>query len=216
MVRRNSSDSPTVPGGGGRREAILDLTTQVLIEEGAHGLVLRDVADRLGITHGNLQYYFPTRSDLLVATFERAVTTYTAALVDAIASAETPAAKLAAIVASGLDIVAMPESALWRMAMSMADFNAEMSEMLRTQNAAYRAVVTDALATIAPSVDESRRQSVARMIQALLDGLALQIVVDGQGAEVDRSVDGACGEFVRSVQLLIGLDGDEVPSTFTR
>ena len=56
-----------------RRRQIIDMSKQVLISAGYNGLVLRDIAERIGITHGNLQYYFSTKNDLLMAIFDEEI-----------------------------------------------------------------------------------------------------------------------------------------------
>ncbi len=72
--------SPGLPArkkGRERRQQIIDAAKEVLMTSGITSLVLRDIAVQLGITHGNLQYYFPTKEDLLVAIFDQELLTYT-------------------------------------------------------------------------------------------------------------------------------------------
>ena len=56
-----------------RAEQIVVTAFQVLIEEGYAGFSTRKVAQRLGIRQSNLQYYFPTKVDLVQALFEHHV-----------------------------------------------------------------------------------------------------------------------------------------------
>ena len=49
------------------RMRLLDVARTVLEEEGLERFVLRGIADRADMGLGNLQYYFPTRDDLLAA-----------------------------------------------------------------------------------------------------------------------------------------------------
>ena len=53
--------------GSQRAEDILSTALQILAQEGQAGLTLEGVAKRVGIRKGNLQYYYPTRADLLRA-----------------------------------------------------------------------------------------------------------------------------------------------------
>ncbi len=48
-----------------RGSQLVALAREVLVEHGLDRFVLRDIAARAGMTVGNLQYYFPTRDDLL-------------------------------------------------------------------------------------------------------------------------------------------------------
>lgn len=162
--------------GDARRQQILDTAKQMLLEHGPDGFVLRDVAERLGITHGNLQYYFRTRHDLLVGIFDQEVAKYTDGMTEAIAATSTKRGRLAAIIDSGLAVLRSPETALWRVVMSMADHSKEMSALLKKENDLYEAVVARELKQIAPGLSPQRRRHIAKIIHAILDGIGIQFV----------------------------------------
>jgi AcrR family transcriptional regulator len=162
--------------GDARRQQVLDTAKTLLLQRGAHDFVLRDVAEALGITHGNLQYYFPTRQALLVAIFDQEVAKYTDGMREAIAATTTKRGRLAAIIDSGITVLKSPDTALWRMMMSMADHSQEMAAILKKENDLYQAVVTKELKQIAPKLSLQRRRHIARIIHAILDGLGIQFV----------------------------------------
>ena len=56
--------------GEASRFRILDMARDVLATEGLDRFALRDIAKRAGMRLGNLQYYFPTRDDLLEAVIQ--------------------------------------------------------------------------------------------------------------------------------------------------
>ncbi|MEL6378687.1 MAG: helix-turn-helix domain-containing protein [Pseudomonadota bacterium] len=56
--------------GEHRKGVILDRARSVLIRDGFAKFTLRDVADAAGISLGNLQYYFPSRDDLVASVIE--------------------------------------------------------------------------------------------------------------------------------------------------
>lgn len=62
--------------GEKRREEVLDCAVQILVETGYSGLSFRKVAEAAGITVGNLQFYFPTRADLIEAMLKREMGRY--------------------------------------------------------------------------------------------------------------------------------------------
>lgn len=162
--------------GDARRQQILDTAKTMLLQRGAHEFVLRDVAEALGITHGNLQYYFPTKQALLVAIFDQEVAKYTDGMREAIAGTTTKRGRLAAIIDSGLTVLKSPDTALWRMMMSMADHSQEMAAILKKENDLYEAVVTKELKQIAPALSLPRRRHIAKIIHAILDGMGIQFV----------------------------------------
>jgi AcrR family transcriptional regulator len=162
--------------GDAKRQQILDTSKAMLLKGGPEAFVLRDVAERLGITHGNLQYYFRTRQDLLVAIFDQELAKYTDSLQKAVAATTTRRGRLAAIIDAGLTELRSPDTALWRMVMSMADHSPEMAALLKKENDLYEAVVAKELKQIAPALSTQRRRHIAKIIHAFLDGLGIQFV----------------------------------------
>src|SRR5579875_202030 len=53
-------------GSAGVREQIVRAAAESLLENGYAGTSVRVIASRAGVAIGNLQYYFPTKSELLV------------------------------------------------------------------------------------------------------------------------------------------------------
>ena len=60
--------SPAVlPGSGlSQKELIVRAAAESLLENGYAGTSVRSIASRAGVAIGNLQYYFPTKSELLI------------------------------------------------------------------------------------------------------------------------------------------------------
>jgi len=56
--------------GAERIAAIVEAGAEMLLEEGFPSLTKRRIANRLGISHGNVSYYFPTRQSLWHAVME--------------------------------------------------------------------------------------------------------------------------------------------------
>ena len=53
--------------GQKQRSAIIDISKHIIYNEGVDSLVMRQIAAKAEMELGNLQYYFPTRDDLLEA-----------------------------------------------------------------------------------------------------------------------------------------------------
>lgn len=162
--------------GDAKRQQILDAAKKILLESGPDGLVLREVAEQLGITHGNLQYYFRTRNALFIAIFDNEVAKYTESMKEAVGATSTRRGRLAAIIDSGLTVLRSPDTALWRIMMSMADHSPEMAAILKKENDLYEAVVAQELKQIAPKLSAQRRRHIAKIIHAILDGVGIQYV----------------------------------------
>ena len=62
--------------GQNRVTEILEAAENLLIDEGYHNFSLRKVAGAAGIKLGNLQYYFPTKDDLVKAMLSKVILGY--------------------------------------------------------------------------------------------------------------------------------------------
>ncbi len=175
--------------GSERRQQILDTAKRMLLDHGPDGLVLRDVAERLGITHGNLQYYFPTRHDLMVAIFDQEVAKYTESMKEAVAATSSRRGRLSAIIDSGFEVLRSPETALWRIILSMTDHSPEMAAILKKENDLYEETVVAELKHIAPGMSLQRRRHIAKIIHALLDGIGVQLVYENPNGAVMRALE---------------------------
>jgi AcrR family transcriptional regulator len=78
----------------GRREAILRSVANVLRSSRLSSLTIKQVADELGMTKGNLYYYFKDKQDILYHCHMRSMEISLRALLDARSLGRTPAEKL--------------------------------------------------------------------------------------------------------------------------
>jgi AcrR family transcriptional regulator len=56
--------------GGGTRERILDIATELFIEHGYDGTSLRQIAEEVGVTKAALYYHFASKAELVAALLE--------------------------------------------------------------------------------------------------------------------------------------------------
>ena len=133
---------------------------------------------KIGITHGNLQYYFPTKNDLLVAIFDQEVEKYTDSMKIAVSATSTKRGRLDAIIDSGVTELKSSDTALWRMMMSLSSHNPEMAKLLKKENDLYEEVLSEELKLISPQLSDQRRRHIAKIIHAILDGLGIQFSYD--------------------------------------
>jgi AcrR family transcriptional regulator len=57
------------------RDDIIDAATAVITEQGLQNLSLSEIEKRAGMSRGQLTYYFPAKEEILLAVFDRVVTT---------------------------------------------------------------------------------------------------------------------------------------------
>jgi AcrR family transcriptional regulator len=183
-----------------RREELLRAALDVVREQGFAAVTLRGVAARVGVAHGLIRHYFPSRGALLSAAFDRAVDDEVAALP---AGVGEPLDQLAAACLCTDD----PHYLLWIDAWAEATRDRELAGTLRRHQRdwerelrrAVQAVLDAGLVDVEDGADAA---SSARQLTALLDGLALQRHALHQigRAEHDRRA-------LAGVERLLGLPG---------
>jgi AcrR family transcriptional regulator len=112
--------------GQERLAEVLTAAEKLLRDSGPEGFTLRAVADEVGISLGNLQYYFPARAELLDAVFQRYVEAFRSDFFRIMPQHDDPRGRLLAIVDYWLGTEHAPEQSLfWHLwAISAHDDNA--------------------------------------------------------------------------------------------
>jgi AcrR family transcriptional regulator len=188
------------PKGEAKRRHILATAKSLLLEGGLHAVVLRDVAGRLGMTHSNIQYYYRTRQDLLVAIYDEELAKYTGSVEHVAATLTTRKARLAAVIDLGLALIRSPDTALWRLMVGMLDHSPEMAALHRKECRLYEDRLVAELKAIAPELSPVRRRAIAKIIQAIIDGMSIQAIHEPRDGAAIRVVD---DEIKRAISALV-------------
>jgi AcrR family transcriptional regulator len=86
--------------GAATRETILRASTAVFAERGFDAATMREVAERAGMPLSGFYYYFSSKHEVLVAIMDSVLANLDRGCVAALAEAESPAERLAAMVAA--------------------------------------------------------------------------------------------------------------------
>lgn len=183
--------SPKRAKGNVRREAIEAEARQLLLEKGYPGVSLRTIASQLGISLGNLQYYFPTKDDLVEAVIA--------------SEAQKPIEMLDAINwdpddASGA--ISRAVGSLLRYYASEAGRFYAIMESLALHDPRYARLKAEGYARVfnhverlaglmTPHLAPDRRTGLAQVLVALIDGASLQLQFsrgNTQGEGVDALI----------------------------
>ena len=155
--------------GQKQRWAIMAIAKHVIVTEGMESLILRQIAAKADMELGNLQYYFPTRDDLLEAivrhVFEEDVRTISNT--EVVEDLEKTFNELLDLWTAGSGLIyglrfaatyGSPRFSELK-AMVFGEFFNHMSALIKEKN---------------PSLPKSERLNRARLITALLDGAGAQ------------------------------------------
>lgn len=168
------SEAAATPKGSARALAILEETLAVIAEQGHRALTLDEVAGRVGIARGNLQYYFPTRDDLLRAAFAEQIARHKCAW-RAVAEAPAPDARTRLERLIAFEIAANRNSSLVAQVRERWSLARDDAAMLRLGNDWYRWVTVRyarIVAELRPDIDARSCRQVAMTLYAMLVGAA--------------------------------------------
>src|SRR5438034_6580467 len=65
-----TATSPRVSIASIRKEQIVDASVGVIVEQGIQNLSLSEIEKKIGMSRGQLTYYFRTKEDILLAVFD--------------------------------------------------------------------------------------------------------------------------------------------------
>ncbi len=162
---------------GERHDEILDVTINVLANEGYTSLSMRGIAERIGIHLSTLQYYFPTKRDLLKSTIEKSIGTMVRMMDEIILSSSTDPGK---VLRKALKIhlkachdptIAKLFLALWGMSGHDEDVNILLAEVYKNDCQRYSSLIKK----INPQLTKKECENKAILILAQLEGLLLLV-----------------------------------------
>ncbi len=163
-----------------RRAQILEATRKVALERGLANLRVADVANELGISSGLVHYHFSSKDELLVEMLRAMAVTDVARLEEIVASVGGPVDRLDRVLRAYLPTATHDESwALWidwwDEALRSSALAHISEEFDTTWVGILERVIADGVAEGVFDCDDPRGS--AWRISALLDGLAIQVVL---------------------------------------
>jgi AcrR family transcriptional regulator len=156
------------------RDKILRAARNTLIEKGYEGLVLRELADTLGIKLGNLQYYFKTKDLLVLAVFAEEARDDLLALTGEITELLPRFEKMVERLVSRWR---GNSGVLFSMLGTLALHHSEFKKLHRDNYANFYLALNPIVAELNPTLSESQRSLKVRLITALIDGSSMQVQI---------------------------------------
>lgn len=169
------TDALTTKGAQRRAQLIAEARTH-LVDVGVERFSVRQVADAAGITLGNLQYYFPSRDDLLAAVM-RAEIDADAELIRSLQS-DDPAEELAEVVAALLDRWRAGNDRVYEALVLLTRHRPDLAELTASVWSRAYDEVAAIVRRIDPRIGGTEARARAMLIVGLIDGAALQHYAD--------------------------------------
>jgi AcrR family transcriptional regulator len=158
-----------------RRGEIVAAARRTLVEDGYDFFVLREVAARLGITLGNLQYYYPTRDDLLEAVVRAEFDRNRNDIAALAASKRPPRARLAAIVRRLIDVWAKEGGRVYVVMSLLAIHHERFASLHREIYESFYDGLVPVLSELRPRATAAELRRTARLVTTLIDGALVQV-----------------------------------------
>ena len=191
------------PKGRHRAQEILQAARALLVENGYAALTTRKVAGRVGIRQSNVQYYFPTKVDLVRALFESSVAESMRPLARMVRARMSPERRLSWALEQFLQShQSLEQQVFVRELWALAAHDPAVAGVM---NAFYRRwidITTKNLLEITPALGLRRAQRRALLIISLVDGLSLFHGAAG----VDHPAVAGIERDVRAVVLALARD----------
>lgn len=189
---------------------ILRAARDVLINEGYHQLTMRKVATTCGITVGNVNYYYPSKADLLKDLLDRVVEGYMLEF-ERIRGEhnESPLAQLEAIIRFLMEDLASPETTaffpeLW----ALANHDAYSAERMDDIYESARSVFNHLIPKINPNLSKAQAAQVALFISASIEGHTMFI---GHGKAWNAEREAIKNIAVKSItELVVGIQPADI------
>ena len=164
---------PKLGMGPVRRNQLIAAAISSLHDHGYADTTVARIAARAGVSTGIVHHYFKGKDDLLFATMQHLLSELRSETVERLSSAETPRARLSAIVEANFAPVQYSGQVMtaWLALYGAARHSNELSRLLRIYHARLHSNLKHALARMhAPSMAEQ----LAIGIAALIDGVWLR------------------------------------------
>jgi AcrR family transcriptional regulator len=164
-------------GGKGerRRAEILAVARTLLVRDGYDRFVLRTIAQRVGVTLGNLQYYYASRDDLLTALVRGEFARNQAEVAAIAAGTGAPQARLAAIARHLIEVWAHDGGRVYAVMSFLALHQRSFRALHHEIYTAFYAGLVPVLREIRPRASRARLIARARVITTVIDGALVQI-----------------------------------------
>lgn len=160
--------------GEARQAEVLAMARRVLVEDGYDRFSLREIAARVGVTLGNLQYYFPARDDLLEAVLRSELARDQAELATVAARARSPRDALAAVVRHLIEEWTREGRRVYVVLSLLALHQPRFAAFHREVYARFYEALVPLLRDLRPEAERAELLRLARILTILLDGAVLQ------------------------------------------
>ena len=161
--------------GEHRRAEILAAARRLLVEDGYDRFVLREIAARVGVMLGNLQYYYATRDDLLEALIRAEFTANQAEIAAITTGPGSADTRLATVTRHLIAVWARDGGRVYAVMSFLALHQARFRRLHREIYAAFYESLLPVLRELRPRASRGDLLETARLVTTVIDGALVQL-----------------------------------------
>ena len=163
-----------------RRGALIKAAIDAIDGEGSLGVTMAEIARRASVSPALAHHYFGAKDDLLLAAMRHLLAEYRSGVTQRLRAAETPRAKISAIVEGSFDPRQFTGEAIaaWLVFYLHARRNAEAARLIAIY---FRRLESNLVAALTPLVGRTAARPIAQSAGSLIDGVWLRHALVHQG-----------------------------------
>ncbi|MFO1435870.1 MAG: transcriptional regulator BetI [Gammaproteobacteria bacterium] len=168
-----------------RRQDLIRAAYQVFLEHGVNGTTVARIGERVGMSHGIVNYYFKTKDELLQAVMRYAFRQISDDAVAKLKRARTPRERIDAVVRANFleGVFQRDTAAAW---LSFYGLAPQVPEFARLQMAYYRRLHSNLMHALKQVIPAEDAEKVASGISVLIDGMWVRrAMISSQGSIED-------------------------------
>lgn len=168
---------------------LVEVVTELLVEQGFEGISVRKVATRAGVSIGAVQHHFPTKDAMLTAAMDRAAERFQEQI-DRRITVDAAPGEILRTVALGLlatEPGADVGTVLWVARLARAAVDPATATTHAREWSQIAELLEGLLAAAVPELPAGRVADEAAMLLALLDGLAVSVLREPERMPAERA-----------------------------
>lgn len=169
-----------------QRRAIQEAALELVAGRGYHGASMSAIAQAVGLSKATLYWHFPSKEELFRSVYEEFVREMLSPLGQVLGSEDTAEVKLLRIAKEFLAL-ARDSAAGWRVLLQLT-IQPELAETVARVNIDESGQWVMALAGLFEQLGDPEPNSTARLYMAAMDGVALHVLADPDGAREEETI----------------------------
>ena len=159
-----------------KRKIIIDHAKNELLIHGVNSLSLRKISSDLGISHGNLHYYFKTKDHLLFDIFNEEINKLNKSIYNSTNEKLSLEENANLLVNAILSDTSDPSISLWLVLIGESITNNSLVDFIKNENNLYETVLANQIRVINPKVSDKKSNNLAKIIRCLIDGFCVELI----------------------------------------